>query len=234
MTTRVLSLPQTTIGKKAIMATSSIILMGFLVGHLGGNLLIFADDPEHAINSYSNWLREFGHGSVIWLVRGVLVAAVVAHIWGAFALARRNRQARPVGYRRKQNLRSTVSSRTMVFGGIALILYIAYHLAHLTFHWGQPGGFNALEDPRYPLITTNVYLNMVESFQEPAIAGIYILAQVFLGLHLYHGAWSFLHTLGFSHPRYDEGRKLFAAAFAGLISVGFIIIPLGVQFGLVK
>ncbi len=234
MAGQALSLPQTTIGKKAIMAASSIILMGFLVGHLGGNLLIFADNPEQAVNAYSNWLREFGHGSVIWIVRAVLIAAVLGHIWGAMTITARNKAARPVGYRRKQSLRSTLASRTMVYGGMAITAYIIYHLAHLTFHAGIPGGFNPLDDPAYPHLTTNVYLNLVESFQNPGIVGIYVLAQVFLGLHLYHGAWSFLQTLGASHPRYNETRKLAAAAFAGLISVGFILIPLGVQFGLVK
>lgn len=229
-----LSLPQTTIGKKAIMAASSIVLMGFLVGHLGGNLLIFAENPEVAVNSYSNWLREFGHGSVIWIVRAVLIAAVLGHIWGAFTITARNKAARPVGYRRKQNLRSTLASRTMVYGGLGLLAYIVYHLLHLTWQYGIPGGRNPMVDPAYPLIDTNVYLNLVESFQNPAIAGVYVLAQVFVGLHLYHGAWSFLQTLGFSHPRYNEMRKLAAAGFAGLISVGFILIPLGVQFGLVK
>lgn len=229
-----LSLPQTTIGKKAIMAASSVVLMGFLVGHLSGNLLIFADNPEVAVNTYSNWLREFGHGSVIWIVRAVLIAAVLGHIWGAVTITARNKAARPVAYRRKQNLASTLSSRTMTYGGLALLAYIVYHLLHLTWQYGIPGGRNPMSDPAYPLIDTNVYLNLVESFQNPAIAGIYVLAQVFLGLHLYHGAWSFLQTLGLSHPRYNETRKLAAAAFAGLISVGFILIPLGIQFGLVK
>lgn len=235
MAGQALSLPQTTIGKKAIMAASSIILMGFLVGHLGGNLLIFAENPEHAVNSYSNWLREFGHGSVIWIVRATLIAAVLGHIWGALTITARNRAARPVAYRRKQSLRSTLASRTMVYGGMALLGYIVYHLAHLTFHAGIPGGHNPNPNPDlYPLLDTNVYANLVDSFANPGIAGIYVLAQVFLGLHLYHGAWSFLQTLGASHPRYNETRKLAAAAFAGLISVGFILIPLGVQFGLVK
>jgi len=233
MATRPLSLPQTTIGKKAIMAGSSIVLMGFLVSHVAANLMVFSSDPSAAINGYSNWIREIGHGSVVWIARAVLLACVAGHIWGAITLTARNKAARPTGYRRQQSLRSTLSSRTMVYGGLAITGYIIYHIAHLTLLQGIPGGpAPALE--AYPLLETDVYANLVTSFQNPAIAGVYVLAQVFLGLHLYHGAWSFLQTLGLSHPRYNETRKLVAAAFAGLLSVGFILIPLGVQFGLVK
>lgn len=235
MSTRPLTLPQTTIGKKAIMAGSSVILMGFLVSHVAANLMVFSADPSAAINGYSNWIREIGHGSVVWIARVVLLGCVLGHMWGAFTLTQRNKAARPVGYQRKQNLRSTLSSRTMVYGGIAITLYIVYHIAHLTLLQGIPGGPAQLADPSlYPLLETDVYANVVRSFQNPGIAGVYVLAQVFLGLHLYHGAWSFLQSLGLSHPRYNEVRTLLAAGFAGALSVGFILIPLGVQFGLVK
>lgn len=232
MATKALTLPDTTIGKKAIMAVSSIMLMLFIVAHLAGNLLVFAG--REAMNDYANFLRDFGHGAPIWILRAMVIVAVLGHIWGAVTLNLRNRAARPVGYRRKQSLESTVASRTMFFGGIALLLYIIYHLAHFTFHYGVPGGMVALPAGQYAHIEYDVYQMVVASFQNPVISGVYILAQLALGLHLYHGAWSFMQTLGLSHRRYNEGRRLFAAAFAGLISVGFIIIPVAVLAGIVK
>ncbi|MCB9529021.1 MAG: succinate dehydrogenase cytochrome b subunit [Myxococcales bacterium] len=232
MAQKALTLPDTTIGKKAIMAVSSIMLMLFIVAHLAGNLLIFSG--REAMNDYANFLRDVGHGAPIWVLRAMVIVAVLGHIWGAVALNARNRAARPVGYRRKQSLESTIASRTMFFGGIALLLYIVYHLAHFTFHYGVPGGMVALPVGQYEHIEYDVYQMAIASFQNPVISGIYILAQLALGLHLYHGAWSFMQTLGWNHRRYNEGRRLFAAAFAGLVSVGFIIIPVAVLAGIVK
>lgn len=226
------TLPDSTIGKKAIMAVSSIMLLLFIVAHLAGNLLIFSG--RDAMNEYANFLRDVGHGAPIWILRAMVIVAVLAHIWGAVTLTMRNRAARPVAYRRKQSIESTFASRTMMFGGITLLAYIIYHLAHFTFHQGVPGGMVALPPGQYEHIQYDVYQMAIASFQNPVISGIYVIAQLALGLHLYHGAWSFLHTLGLSHRRYDEGRRLFAAAFAGVISVGFIIIPVAVLAGIVK
>lgn len=232
MANKALTLPATTIGKKAIMAVSSIMLMLFIVAHLSGNLLVFAG--REAMNDYANFLRDVGHGAPIWILRALSLAAVLGHIWGAVTLTARNKAARPVGYRRKQSLESTIASRTMFFGGLALLLYIIYHLLQFTWHVGVPGGMVELPSGQYEHIRYDVYQMVVASFQNPVIAGIYILAQLALGLHLYHGAWSFMQTLGWNHRRYNEGRRLFAAAFAGLISVGFITIPVAVLAGIVK
>lgn len=237
MATRVLTLHQTTIGKKAIMAVSSTILLGFVFSHMAANLLVFAGDGGAALNGYGNFLRELLHGAGIWVARGVLLAAIAGHVYGAITINAINRSARPVGYARKQSLASTLSSRTMAYGGMALLAYIIYHIAHLTFHVGIPGGapvLSAEQAVAFPHLTYDVYASVVQSFQSPAIAGIYILAQVFLGLHLYHGAWSFMQTLGLNHRKYNEARKLFAAAFAGIVCVGFILVPVGVLTGIVN
>ncbi|MEZ4437223.1 MAG: succinate dehydrogenase cytochrome b subunit [bacterium] len=232
MASKALTLPNTTIGKKAIMAVSSIMLMLFVVAHLSGNLLMFAG--RDAMNEYANFLRDVGHGAPIWILRGLMIAAILGHLYGAFTLTARNKAARPVAYQRKHSRESTLASRTMFWGGLTLLLYIAYHLAHFTFHVGVPGGVVELAPGAYEHITVDVYAMVLSSFQNPVIAGIYILAQLALGLHLYHGAWSFMQTLGVSHRRYNEGRRLFAAAFAGLISVGFITIPVAVLAGIVN
>lgn len=237
MATRVLTLHQTTIGKKAIMAVSSVVLLGFVFSHMAANLLVFAGDGGNALNGYGNFLRDVGHGAGIWVARGALLAAIAGHVYGAMTLTARNKAARPVGYRRQQPLASTLSSRTMTYGGLALLGYIIYHLAHLTFHVGIPGGAPALtaaQAEMFPHLTYDVYASVVQSFQNPAISGVYILAQIFLGLHLYHGAWSFMQSLGLNHRKYNEARKLFAAAFAGVVCVGFILVPVGVLAGIVN
>ncbi|MCA9539314.1 MAG: succinate dehydrogenase cytochrome b subunit, partial [Myxococcales bacterium] len=189
MATRILTLYSTTIGKKAVMAVSGLVLIGFLIGHLSGNLLVFSEHGHQAINDYSHWLREFGHGVVIWIVRAGLLAAALAHIWSAMSLTAHNRAARPVRYQRKQDLAATLSSKTMAYGGIALFLYFIYHLAHLTFGVTVPatadqlklvtGEYTPLPEGVRLLIETDVYTSIVSSFQEPAIAGVYILAQIF-------------------------------------------------------
>jgi len=216
---RALTLYQTTIGKKAIMAVSGAVLFGFLVVHLVGNLQIFLG-PEK-LNGYAEFLHSTK--SLLWGFRIVLLLAVVAHIGSAIALTSRNSDARPTPYHSRQDAATNYAARTMVWGGFIVLIYIVYHLMHLTF------GFA----PGYTHSATDVYGNMIHGFRNPLVTGFYVLAQIFVGMHLYHGAWSWFQSLGMSHPRWDELRRKFALVLSVLITVGNIAIPLSVLLGLV-
>ena len=218
MAARSLGLYDTAIGKKAVMALSGVILLGFVFTHMAGNLLIFKG--EQAMNDYALGLRELLGGAGIWIARVVLLGAIGAHIWSAMALNKQNRNARPVPYKRTVSKTSSAASKTMMFGGITLLLYIGYHIAHLTF---------GVTTPNYN--ETNVYANVVSSFKVWWIVAIYLVAQVSLAFHLYHGAWSFMQSMGLSHPRYNDMRKRFAGGFAFITAVGFAIVPLAIITG---
>ncbi len=210
-----------TVGKKVVMAVTGIILFGFVVGHMIGNLQVYLG--AHALDEYAVFLREFGHGTGLWLARGGLLAATLLHIWAAVALARTSIAARPVGYRQRKWRDSTYASRTMRWSGPILLLFIIYHLLHMTtgtvhsdFHHGQ------------------VYRNVITGFRSLPVTIFYVVAQLALGLHLYHGIWSMLHTLGLSHPRYDGLRNGFSTLFAIIVVIGNISIPLAVLSGAVR
>lgn len=208
------------IGLKAVMAVSGLVLYGFVVAHMTGNLQVYLG--ADALDRYGAFLREVLHGAGLWIARAVLLASVVAHVWAAVVLTQRNWAARPRGYRRWQARESTYASRTMVWSGPLLALFIGYHLAHLTL---------GVTDPRF--VEGRVYANLVLGFQNPFVAGFYMLATLALGLHMYHGFWSLLQTLGLSHPRYDALRRRAALALAGVVVAGNLSIPLSVLSGLV-
>ncbi len=210
-----------TIGKKVMMAVTGIILLAFVIGHMIGNLQIYLG--PHAINEYGRFLREFLHGGGIWIARAGLLVAVALHIWAAVSLTLENRAARPVGYRRHKRLESTYASRTMVWSGPILALFIAFHLADLTFGAVTPG-----------FVEGDVYNNLVRSFSRIPASAFYILAMLALGLHLHHGIWSGLQTLGGSHPRWNVLRNRFAALVTAAVVIGNVSIPVAVLAKLVK
>jgi len=227
MTTRALSLTNTTIGKKMVMAVSGFVLFGFVIGHMLGNLQIFVG-PD-AINGYSHTLHSTP--ALLWGARVVLLAAIVAHVTTAVSLVRMNRAARPVAYAVKKDVATDYAAKTMFLSGITIALYIAYHLAHLTL--GFTKGLNyqpSLDANGLP----NVYQNVVSSFKVPWCTAIYVVAQGALSLHLYHGAWSLFQSLGLNHSRYNDALRSSAVAVAMAVCVGFVSVPVAVLFGVVK
>ncbi|HET7497136.1 MAG TPA: succinate dehydrogenase cytochrome b subunit [Candidatus Eisenbacteria bacterium] len=210
-----------TIGKKVVMAVTGFILFGFVVAHMIGNLQAYLG-PE-ALNAYAVWLRELLHGAGLWIARAVLLLSVILHIWSATALTIDNRRARPVGYRRREYDRSTYASRTMVWSGPILLLFIIYHLLHFTFGTVHPS-----------FVEGNVYHNFVAGFQVVPVSIFYIVAMLALGYHLYHGIWSMLQTLGLSHPRYNFLRHGFAGLMTAIVVVGNISFPLAVLTGVIR
>ena len=215
------------VGKKALMAASGIMLFGFVLVHMLGNLKLY-QGPEK-LNAYAEWLRDVGspalpHSGVLWIARLVLLAAVGIHVVTATQLTLLNRRARPQKYQRREVLEATYASRTVRWGGVIIGLYVVYHLAHLTFGWSHPD-----------FIPGDVYHNVVSGLQVWWVSGIYIVAQIALGFHLYHGLWSMFQSLGWwSSSQPQDWRRRFAQVFAWVITIGNLSFPLAVLAGLVK
>jgi succinate dehydrogenase / fumarate reductase, cytochrome b subunit len=210
---------ESTNGKKAVMAVSGFILFLFVLGHMLGNLQIF--EGAEQFNKYSVLLRTLPEA--LWAVRIVLLIMVILHIVAAVQLALRKRHARPISYAKRQNTVSSYASRTMYWSGPILLAFVIYHL--LDFTWGSL-------NPDY--VEGDVYHNVIASFSHPVISLWYIFSMLLLALHLRHGAWSMFQSLGVSHPRHNDLLKKAAIAFAVIIFLGFVSVPVGVMTGLVK
>jgi len=204
------------IGKKVVMAVTGLALFGFVVAHMLGNLQVYLGPA--ALNTYAETLRHYP--ALLWAARIGLLVAVGLHIWAAYTLTRMNRAARPAGYREKEHRESTYASRTMRWSGVLLALFIVYHLMHMT--WG-----NAHPD----FIHGDVYHNFIVGFRQALVTVVYVVAMLFLGLHLYHGVWSLMQTLGLSHPRYNHLRHAFATLVTVAVVAGNIAMPVAVLAG---
>jgi succinate dehydrogenase / fumarate reductase cytochrome b subunit len=212
---------RSSIGRKVVMAVTGAILFGFVLGHLAGNLTVYLG-PE-ALNGYAVFLRQFLHGAGLWIARAVLLLSVILHIWSATSLTLSSRAARPVGYRERQWTESTYASRTMRWSGVIILFFVIYHLLHFTFGTVHPS-----------FVEGDVYHNFVTGFQSVPVSIAYIVAMIFLGLHLRHGVWSMFQTLGVSHPRYIRWAHVGAWIFALIVVVGNCSFPIAVLAGLVK
>jgi succinate dehydrogenase / fumarate reductase, cytochrome b subunit len=208
------------VGRKTIMAVSGLMFCGYVLAHMAGNMLLYKGPA--AINAYAAGLHSMP--ALLWIARLALIGATALHIWAATSLTITNWRARPLGYGEQDYLAATYASRTMVWSGPILGLFVAYHLAHLTLGTAYPADF----------IPGDVYHNVVRGFQRPFVAGIYITAMLALGFHLYHGAWSMLQSLGVNHPRYNGLRNAAAILFACAISGGNISLPVAVLAGFVR
>lgn len=212
---------QTTVGKKAIMAVTGIILFGFVVGHLAGNLQIYQGPQK--LDHYAEFLRSMG--GLLWGTRILLFVSVILHIWAAFQLWLLQREARPVQYVKKANLNSTYASRTMYWSGPIVAAFVIFHVLHFTTGTVHPGG---------EFVAAKVYQNVVTGFQFWPVSAFYIIAMILLCLHLYHGLWSMIQSLGFSHPVYTPIIQNIAKVLAVMIAVGNISIPVAVLLGYIK
>ena len=223
---RVMALWRTVIGKKIVMAVTGVVLIGFVIGHVLGNLKIFSGPNE--INAYSRFLREvgqpeLGYGQLLWIVRIVLLACVALHITAAVQLTRMNWAARPIGYTMKRNIETSFAARVMRWGGLLLVVFIIFHLLHLT------GGFVGFSAGQFKHLA--VYQNVVAAFAVWPIALFYILAMCALCLHLSHGIWSMLQTLGWSTARNEAKLKLLSRGIAFVVFIGFTSVPVAVMAG---
>jgi succinate dehydrogenase / fumarate reductase cytochrome b subunit len=215
------------IGKKAVMAVTGLILFGWIFLHMVGNLKLYLG-PEH-LNEYAEFLRTMltpavPRAGLLWLSRSILLIAVIFHIHSAYALTMMNRDARPIAYQSRDYVKASYAARTMRWGGVIILLFVIYHLLHLTLGVVQ----------RETFIPGDVYHNVVAGFQVWWIAAFYILANLALGLHLYHGVWAMFSSLGVTHKRFENWRRVFATVFAVLITAGNISFPLSVLLGIVR
>lgn len=214
------------LGKKAVMAVTGIILFGWITAHMLGNLKLYLG-AEH-LNEYGHWLRNMGapalpEATALWISRIVLIVCGWLHIQAATQLTLMNRQARPDDYEKREYEASDFPSRTMRWGGVLLLIFVVFHLLHLT---------TGDAHPRF--IFGDVYHNVVTGFQVVWVSLFYILAQIALGMHLYHGLWSMFQSLGWNHPRFNRWRRTFATAFAIIIAAVNISFPVAVLTGLVR
>lgn len=222
----IVSFYRSSIGKKAVMAVTGVFLFGWILLHMLGNLKVYLG-PEH-YNEYARFLITMGapllpNKTALILVRTLLLIAVYLHIDAAVKLTLMNRRARPVGYERRDYPAATYASRTMRWGGVIIFLFVFYHLGHLTYGKFHPD-----------FIENDVYHNFVTGFQVWWASAIYIIANLALGMHLYHGLWSMFNSLGLNHPKLESWKRLFATAFAVIITVGNISFPVAVLIGVVR
>jgi succinate dehydrogenase / fumarate reductase cytochrome b subunit len=212
------------IGKKAVMAITGVMLVGYVFAHLLGNLQIYSSDAEQ-INRYAGFLHNPANAAALWAARSVLLVAVALHIIAATQLWLQNRAARPIGYVKKADLPASYAARTMIWSGPIVGAFVIFHVLHLT-----AGKVLELRElgPNMP----DVRYNVITGFSNPWISGFYILAMILLCLHLYHGMWSMFQSLGISHPRYTPIVKKAAAVLAILVAVGNCSIPIAVLTGL--
>lgn len=214
---RVATFATSTVGKKIAMATTGLIMAGFLVMHMTANLLAFAG-PEH-INAYARFLRSVPE--LLWPLRVVLLVSVIVHAISAFQLSRAGAEARPVGYAMREPQIATIASRTIRWLSILVVLFIVVHLLHFTTGTLLPG-----------FVHLDPYANLVNAFRtQRFMAAFYIVMMLVIGLHLYHGAWSAIRTLGLSRPRRNPFSRPFATILAVGLWLGFTAIPVGVLLG---
>jgi succinate dehydrogenase / fumarate reductase, cytochrome b subunit len=213
------------VGKKIVMAITGLIGVGFVIGHMVGNLQVF--EGAEKINAYGRFLHHTV-GTELWLVRLVLLGAVILHVVAATQLTAQARASRPQGYQRRDSQVSTLASKTMRVGGFLLLAFIVVHILHFTVR-SFPG-----YDQMDPAGGVDVYHNLVLAFRNPLWVVAYVVAMVFLGLHLYHGFWSSFRTLGAAKPSRNPLKRRAALLLALLIFAGFTVVPVGVFLGIVQ
>jgi succinate dehydrogenase / fumarate reductase, cytochrome b subunit len=217
---RVVALWHTSVGKKAVMAVTGIIMVAYLITHVLANLLAF-QGPEQ-INAYSRLLH--GTGGALWAARLVLLAAVVLHILAAVQLTARRRAARPVGYAGGREAQvSTFASRSIRWGGGLILVFLVYHILHFTL-----GTVHA------SFVEGDPYHNVAAGFASPLVVLFYELAMAAVGLHLYHGIWSSGRSLGLSPASPRPLRRQLALALSVIVWAGFTAIPIAVYTGVIR
>jgi succinate dehydrogenase / fumarate reductase cytochrome b subunit len=216
------------IGLKVLMAITGVCMFGYLIGHVSGNMLIFKG--EKAINDYSAFLHNAK--ALLWGTRILLLVSVVVHIWATIRFLGLRNEARPIAYGMKVPHGTTWAARTMYWSGPVIALFIIYHILHLTTGTAHPH-FNEFKvDDK--VVGVNVYKNLVEGFQRPLASLIYIAAMLAIALHLSHGVWSMLQTIGVNRPNWEPALRCAAVILAVVICGGFIAVPAAVLFGFVS
>jgi succinate dehydrogenase / fumarate reductase cytochrome b subunit len=225
----------TAVGKKYVMAITGIIGILFVIGHMVGNLKMYlgvvnkGGEQVYDIDVYGEFLREIfvplmPEQAFLQIVRIVLLAALVLHVHAAYSLTVLNRKARPVKYQTARDYQAAnFASRSMRWTGIIVLLFIIWHLADLTWGWVHPD-----------FVKGAVYWNIDQSLSRLPVAALYIVANIALGVHLFHGTWSLFQSLGWSSPRFNAWRRYLATGVATIIVVGNVSFPVAVMAGIVE
>ncbi len=226
-----LDLYSTAVGKKYVMAITGIAMIGFVVVHMIGNLKMYLGAAQ--INHYGEFLRELlvpivPRTVALWLLRAGLLVSVLLHIHAAYSLTRLNHSARAVKYQSPRDYQvANFASRTMRWTGIIVTLFVLWHLADLTWGTVNAVGTNGV------FHRGDVYGNVVRSFNRVPVAILYILANIALGIHLFHGTWSLFQSLGWNNPRFNKWRRGLATGIATIVVVGNVSFPVAVLAGIV-
>ena len=229
-----LSLYQTAVGKKWVMAVTGIILLGFVISHMVGNLKLYLGVVEHNgameydADIYGEFLREllvplFPRTVFLWLIRSVLIAAFALHIHAMYSLTMINQSANKTYSSKRDWLAANFASRSMRYTGIIVLVYLIFHLADLT--WGII--------PGYDYNRGHVQENVVNSLSNPIVAIIYIVANVLLAIHIFHGVYSMFQSLGINNPAYNGLRRGLAAVLAAVVLIGNVSFPIAVLTGVI-
>ena len=208
------------------MAVSGGLLVAFVIGHMAGNLKAF--QGAESFNHYAEFLREVGyplvpHMAVLWVIRIGLLALVGAHVWSAYTLARESQAARGGKYKVFRSQAHSYASRTMRWGGVILVLFIIYHLLHMTVGNLHPD-----------FVHGDAHGNLVRGLSVPWVAAVYVIAVSALCMHLWHGIWSAFQTLGVGDSQPGGSGRRAAMAIAGLVWIGYLTIPVSIMLGVLQ
>lgn len=218
------------LGKKYIMATTGLVLVLFVFGHMLGNLQVFL--PPEFINAYAKKLHDLG--PVLWLIRLFLLGCVVAHIVTAVQLVIANNKARPNDYQVKQTVQATLASRTMALSGSIVLFFIVFHLMQFTIRTGSFSEYNELKTTLHGESAQDVHAMMIQGFQNPIISVFYVIAVGLLCAHLSHGVSSMFQSLGLRNRVWRSRLTNLAKAYGVIIFLGFAAVPVGVLTKVVK
>ena len=216
---RALTFYSTSIGKKVVMAITGLILFGFVIGHMLGNLQVFMGANQ--MNAYAAMLK--ANATLLWGVRIVLLVGVILHIVAAVQLTRMSQRSRPEGYHYKDVIQADYAARTMRWSGPIIAVFVIYHLLHFT---------TGSVHPQFDV--HDVYRNVISGFRVWPVSLFYIIAMVALAFHLWHGVWSMFQTLGLINPKSDKIIHRLAAIATLALVIGFISIPMAVLAGLIS
>ena len=214
------------LGKKAVMAVTGVFVFAWVFGHMVGNAKLYLGAQHY--NEYAQWLRTMGAPALpqsvgLWVVRILMIAALWFHIQAATQLTLMSWHARPTEYNERDYMVASYASRTMRWGGVIILLFIIYHLAHLT--WG-------LHVAPQSFIEGDPYHNVVAGFQIWWVSAFYIVANIALGFHLFHGLWAMFNSLGLNNQRFNLWKKYFATAFAIIVAGVNVSFPVAVLMGI--
>ncbi len=223
----ILELYRSALGKKYLMAITGVIFMGYVLAHMLGNLKLYQGAEE--FNLYADFLKRLLYpilpeSGTLNILRAILLLALIVHVVAAVQLTQMNRRARPSAYKSKRDyIAADFAARTMRWTGVIVLLFIAYHLADFTWGWVNPAPEGA-----------SIYDRVIASFQVPAISAFYLVANLALGMHLYHGVWSLFQSMGWNNRRFNHWRRSLAIGFTVVVVGGNLSFPIAVLTGVIS